>query len=49
MKEWLGSAAICFNENTEVLMVRSNDSEGWSVPLAKLKKERHLKNAALEK
>ncbi|NMH74560.1 GNAT family N-acetyltransferase [Bacillus sp. RO2] len=32
MKEWHGSAAICFNENNEVLMVRSNDSIGWSVP-----------------
>ncbi|MCA1054257.1 NUDIX hydrolase [Rossellomorea aquimaris] len=32
MKEWVGSAAICFNEDKEVLMVRGNDSEAWAVP-----------------
>jgi ADP-ribose pyrophosphatase YjhB (NUDIX family) len=38
MKEWFGSAAICFNENAEVLMVRSNDSEGWGVPSGRIEK-----------
>ncbi|WP_404433536.1 NUDIX hydrolase [Sutcliffiella horikoshii] len=38
MKEWYGSATICFNENKEVLMVKSNDSIGWSVPSGGIEK-----------
>ncbi|MDP4550093.1 NUDIX hydrolase [Alkalihalobacillus macyae] len=32
MKEWVGSAAICFNSECEVLMVRNNETDGWGVP-----------------
>ncbi|MEN2767669.1 NUDIX hydrolase [Ornithinibacillus xuwenensis] len=32
MKEWYGSAAICINDQHEVLMVKANDTEGWAVP-----------------
>lgn len=32
MKEWFGSAAICMNENKDLLMVKSNASEAWAVP-----------------
>ncbi|MBE1554660.1 NUDIX hydrolase [Sporosarcina limicola] len=32
MKEWFGSAAICMNENKDLLMVKSIGSEAWAVP-----------------
>ncbi|WP_404408047.1 NUDIX hydrolase [Jeotgalibacillus malaysiensis] len=32
MKKWTGSAAICLNENNELLMVRSFGSDAWAVP-----------------
>ncbi|WP_047982350.1 NUDIX hydrolase [Ornithinibacillus contaminans] len=32
MKEWVGSAAICINENNEILMVRGIDTEKWAIP-----------------
>jgi len=32
MKRWIGSAVICVNEQAEVLMVRGEDSDKWSVP-----------------
>ena len=32
MKEWFGSAAICINENKEVLMVKASNSESWAIP-----------------
>lgn len=32
MECWIGSAAICVNEKTEVLMVRARDSDLWAVP-----------------
>ncbi|MGE7835792.1 NUDIX hydrolase [Viridibacillus arvi] len=32
MKEWFGSAAICINENKEVLMVKGSNSESWAIP-----------------
>ena len=32
MKSWSGSAAICINEQREVLMVNSFGSEEWAVP-----------------
>ncbi|ATP40775.1 DNA mismatch repair protein MutT [Solibacillus sp. R5-41] len=32
MKEWFGSAAICINEDKEVLMVKSINSETWAIP-----------------
>ncbi|WP_168412938.1 NUDIX hydrolase [Bacillus salacetis] len=32
MKSWQGAAAICVNEKREVLVVRSADTEIWSVP-----------------
>lgn len=32
MKEWRGSAAICINENRELLMVRAKGSNKWAVP-----------------
>lgn len=38
MKEWFGAAAICFNENNEVLMVRGNESECWAVPSGGIEK-----------
>ncbi len=38
MKEWFGSAAICFNEENEVLMVRSHDYKGWGVPSGGIEK-----------
>ncbi|MDX8363513.1 NUDIX hydrolase [Cytobacillus sp. IB215316] len=33
MKEWCGSAAICVNTNSEILMVKSKDSDAWVIPL----------------
>ncbi|MCP3740436.1 NUDIX hydrolase [Rossellomorea sp. BNER] len=32
MKEWIGSAAVCFNEKNEILMVRGYDSDAWAIP-----------------
>ncbi|MUV38808.1 Glycerol-1-phosphatase [Lentibacillus sp. JNUCC-1] len=32
MKSWSGSAAVCFNENGELLMVRAFGSDEWAVP-----------------
>ncbi|MBC5636672.1 NUDIX hydrolase [Ornithinibacillus sp. BX22] len=32
MEEWRGSAAICINNNREVLMVRAKGSSQWAVP-----------------
>ncbi|WP_421384861.1 NUDIX hydrolase [Bacillus salacetis] len=32
MKKWQGAAAICVNENQEILVVRGIDSDIWSVP-----------------
>ncbi|MCM3711932.1 NUDIX hydrolase [Sporosarcina luteola] len=32
MKSWSGSAGICINEQQEILMVKSFESEGWAVP-----------------
>ncbi|MFE6169387.1 NUDIX hydrolase [Viridibacillus arvi] len=32
MNEWFGSAAICINENKEVLMVKGSNSESWAIP-----------------
>ncbi|MGM7684584.1 NUDIX hydrolase [Cytobacillus sp. Hm23] len=32
MKEWCGSAAICVNTNSEILMVKSKDSDAWAIP-----------------
>lgn len=32
MKKWFGSAAICINENKDILMVKSVGSEDWAVP-----------------
>ncbi|WP_047986187.1 NUDIX hydrolase [Ornithinibacillus californiensis] len=32
MKEWQGSAAICINDDNEILMVRGIKSEAWAVP-----------------
>ncbi|MGN7386705.1 NUDIX hydrolase [Sporosarcina sp. SAFN-015] len=32
MKSWTGSAGICINEQMEVLMVKSFDSEQWAIP-----------------
>jgi len=32
MKSWTGSAGICINEQMEVLMVKSYDSEQWAIP-----------------
>lgn len=32
MNRWSGSAGICINEQKEILMVKSFDSEGWAVP-----------------
>ncbi len=32
MKSWSGSAAVCFNESGELLMVRAFDSDEWAVP-----------------
>ncbi|WP_064093449.1 NUDIX hydrolase [Rossellomorea aquimaris] len=32
MKEWLGAAAVCLNEQDEILVVRGYDSPGWEVP-----------------
>ncbi|MEL3971666.1 NUDIX hydrolase [Rossellomorea oryzaecorticis] len=38
MKHWFGSAAICFNEKNEVLMVRGSDNEGWAIPSGGIEK-----------
>lgn len=32
MKKWFGSAAVCINEDKEVLMVKSINSEAWAIP-----------------
>lgn len=32
MKSWIGSAGVCINEQNEILMVKSFESEGWAVP-----------------
>ena len=32
MNTWSGAAAVCINENNEVLMVKSYGSEAWAVP-----------------
>jgi 8-oxo-dGTP pyrophosphatase MutT (NUDIX family) len=38
MKKWFGSAAICFNEKNEVLMVRSGGNERWAIPSGGIEK-----------
>jgi ADP-ribose pyrophosphatase YjhB (NUDIX family) len=37
MKKWFGSAAICFNEKNEVLMVRGGN-ERWAIPSGGIEK-----------
>jgi ADP-ribose pyrophosphatase YjhB (NUDIX family) len=37
MKQWFGCAAICINEK-KVLMVRGDETEGWSVPSGGIEK-----------
>lgn len=32
MDKWSGSAGICMNEQMEILMVKSFESDGWAVP-----------------
>lgn len=32
MKEWFGSAAVCINENNEILMVKGYNSDEWAIP-----------------
>ncbi|MBP1942515.1 NUDIX domain-containing protein [Cytobacillus luteolus] len=32
MREWMGSAAICINEDKEILMVRGINTYSWAVP-----------------
>lgn len=32
MDRWVGSAGICINEQMEILMVKSFESESWAVP-----------------
>lgn len=38
MREWFGSAAVCLNEDREILMVKSFDSEKWAVPSGGIEK-----------
>jgi ADP-ribose pyrophosphatase YjhB (NUDIX family) len=38
MKKWFGSAAICFNEKNEVLMVRCGGRERWAIPSGGIEK-----------
>lgn len=38
MKEWFGSAAVCINENNEVLMVKSYHSNAWAIPSGGIEK-----------
>lgn len=38
MKEWFGSAAVCMNENNEVLMVKSYHSDAWAIPSGGIEK-----------
>jgi 8-oxo-dGTP pyrophosphatase MutT (NUDIX family) len=38
MKHWFGSAAICFNEKNEVLMVRGGGNERWAIPSGGIEK-----------
>ncbi|AXF56088.1 NUDIX hydrolase [Salicibibacter kimchii] len=37
MKSWSDSAAVCINENSEVLMVRAFYSDKWAVPSGGIK------------
>lgn len=32
MKQWIGSAALCINEEKEVLLVKNRDIQQWSLP-----------------
>ncbi|WP_214702061.1 MULTISPECIES: NUDIX hydrolase [unclassified Exiguobacterium] len=32
MKQWRGSAALCINEEKEVLLVKNRDIQQWSLP-----------------
>jgi 8-oxo-dGTP diphosphatase len=32
MKEWFGSAAVCINENNEILMVKGYNASAWAIP-----------------
>ncbi|WP_215112729.1 NUDIX hydrolase [Exiguobacterium sp. s63] len=32
MKQWIGSAALCINEERKVLLVKSRDVQQWSLP-----------------
>ncbi|MBS4220273.1 NUDIX hydrolase [Bacillus sp. FJAT-49711] len=38
MKEWFGSAAVCINENNEVLMVKGFHSDAWAIPSGGIEK-----------
>ena len=32
MEQWIGSAALCINEEKEVLLVKNRDIQQWSLP-----------------
>ncbi|WP_214816947.1 NUDIX hydrolase [Exiguobacterium sp. s131] len=32
MEQWIGSAALCINEEQEVLLVKNRDIQQWSLP-----------------
>ena len=32
MKQWIGSAALCINEERKVLLVKNRDVQQWSLP-----------------
>lgn len=32
MKQWIGSAALCINEEKEVLLIKNRDIQQWSLP-----------------
>lgn len=32
MKQWIGSAALCINEEKKILLVRNRDIQQWSLP-----------------
>lgn len=38
MKEWFGSAAVCINENNQILMVKSYHSTAWAIPSGGIEK-----------
>ena len=47
MKQWIGSAALCINEEKKILLVRNRDIQQWSLPSGGLEEGETLEQCCL--